>query len=554
MASGYHRLSINDESFPESPFIPNSSIKSLSPKSTRSGKSSHGDSSHAASVRRKHRLISIAAGTVMCLFGYEQGVFGGIIVGHEFQQYFHDPSPSMIGLVTSVYDLGCFAGAILALFVGEWLGRKRMLIVFTIIMTSGILVQTAAHSVTHLIWGRIIAGIGNGGNTSTAPVWHVETSVQNAKGKAVVKEMVVNVVGFILANIFTLLFSGLNTEAQWRFPLGIQLIFIVIILTMVPLLPESPRWLLSRGRDAEAKDILASLNEQDSEEEFLAIRQSVRIEQATEASWAQIFKGGQASRRLLLGMLLQVCQQLTGINVLCYFLPLVLHKSVGLSEFASRVLATATALFYLSAAAVSLRVIEAFRRRTLLMSMAAMQALAFLGVAISTEVGHDLTSGIIATVCISGYFIAFGFAWIAIPWLYPAEINSLSMRTKGAALATACDWLFNYAVVQTTPIGMHHLHWGIYLIYATLNAAFVPVVYYLVVETSGRSLEQIDRWFELNPGWLVHKADHSPVFEKMTVRGQSSESESAVEESEGMVQEFERENERSGATRHRMSF
>ena len=482
----------------------------------------------------------------------------------------------MVGLVTSVYDLGCCAGAIFALFVGEWLGRKRMLIIFTIIMTSGILVQTAAHSMTHLIWGRIIAGIGNGGNTSTAPVWHVETSVQSAKGKAVVKEMVVNVVGFILANIITLLFSGLNTEAQWRFPLGIQLIFIVIILTMVPLLPESPRWLLSRERDAEAKNILASLNEHDSEEEFLAIRQSVRIEQATEASWAQIFKGGQATRRLLLGMLLQVwyvglltssillsmtwthsrylSQQLTGINVLCYFLPLVLHKSVGLSELASRILATATALFYMSATAISLRVIESFRRRTLLMSMAAAQSLAFLGVAISTEVGHDITSGVIATVCISAYFIAFGFAWIAIPWLYPAEINSLSMRTKGAALATACDWLFNYAVVQTTPIGMHHLHWGIYLIYAIFNAAFVPVVYYLVVETSGRSLEQIDRWFELNPGWLVHKADHTPIFEHMAVRSQSPEPESAVEERDGMVQDYEREAEKSGAARHRTSF
>ena len=184
--------------------------------------------------------------------------------------------------------------------------------------------------------------------------------------------------------------------------------------------------------------------------------------------------------------------------------------------------------------------------------MAAAQSLAFLGVAISTEVGHDLTSGIIATVCISIYFIAFGFAWIAIPWLYPAEINSLSMRTKGAALATACDWLFNYLVVQTTPIGMHYLHWGIYLIYALFNAAFVPIVYYLVVETAGRSLEQIDRWFELNPGWLVHKADHSPAFECMTTGDEGMETMTAGE-NEGMVKAYERE-EGSEEARHRMSF
>lgn len=255
---------------------------------------------------RLHSLISVAAGTVMCLFGYEQGVFGGIIVGQEFQEYFHNPSPSLTGFVTSVYDLGCFAGALLTLVVGEWLGRKRMLIIFTIIMTSGILLQTGAHSMNHLLLGRFVAGIGNGGNTATAPVWHVETSHQDAKGKAVVKEMVVNVGGFVISNIITLAFSRMTTEAQWRFPLGIQVIFIVIILVLVPILPESPRWLLARGRDAEAKAILASLSEHDVERDFKGIRDSVREEMAVQASWAQIFKGGPATRRLVLGMLLQV--------------------------------------------------------------------------------------------------------------------------------------------------------------------------------------------------------------------------------------------------------
>lgn len=126
--------------------------------------------------------ISAAAGTVICLFGFEQGVFGGIIVGHEFQEYFRRPSLSPTGFVTSIYDLGCFAGALAALLVGEWLGQKRMLIDFTFIMAIVILIQTSASSINHFLWGRFIAGIGNGGNTATAPVWHVETSHQSAKG------------------------------------------------------------------------------------------------------------------------------------------------------------------------------------------------------------------------------------------------------------------------------------------------------------------------------------------------------------------------------------
>ena len=81
------------------------------------------------------------------------------------------------------------------------------------------------------------------------------------------------------------------------------------------------------------------------------------------------------------------------------------------------------------------------------------------------------------------------------------------MRTKGAALATACDWFFNYVVVQTTPLGIHYLKWGLYLVYAVLNACFVPLIYLFIVETAGKSLEQIDRWFAANPGWFVHRAD-----------------------------------------------
>ena len=230
-------------------------------------------------------------------------------------------------------------------------------------------------------------------------------------------------------------------------------------------------------------------------------------------------------------------QQLSGINVLCYYLPLVLNKSVGLAELPSRLLSTAIAILYMLSTAGSIYFVDRLGRRPLLMSMAAAMSIAFLGIAISTELSHGKGSfvpGVVATVFMTLYFLAFGFGWVSVPWLYPAEINSLSMRTKGAALATACDWLFNYIVVQTTPIGIHYLKWGLYLLYSILNACFVPIIYLLVVETAGMSLEHIDRWFAENPGWLVHKV------------GQSSRSDlndamdtGEAEETQAMVRAFE---------------
>ncbi len=232
---------------------------------------------------------------------------------------------------------------------------------------------------------------------------------------------------------------------------------------------------------------------------------------------------------------------------------------MGLSELASRLLATGNAMIFMLATVTSIFFIERLGRRPLLMGMAATQSIAFLGIAISTEVSHDRGShipGIIATVFICLYFIAFGFGWVAVPWLYPAEINSLSMRTKGAALATAMDWLFNYMVVQTTPIGIHYLKWGLYLVYSVLNATFVPIVYFLIVETAGKSLEQIDRWFAQNPSWLVHKAgdgksglstrahSNGSLHDRLPLnRDESDESEGMIKAHEQEVQRYDRSGE-----------
>lgn len=125
-----------------------------------------------------------------------------------------------------------------------------------------------------------------------------------------------NVLGFCLSNFITLGCSGITTEAQWRLPLGIQMVFVAIILVMVYILPESPRWLLAHGHEGEAKHVLSMLNDHGIHEEFEEIRASIQAEQAAQASWSQMFEGGLGTRRVLLGMVLQLAQQLSGVNAL----------------------------------------------------------------------------------------------------------------------------------------------------------------------------------------------------------------------------------------------
>ena len=111
------------------------------------------------------------------------------------------------------------------------------------------------------------------------------------------------------------------------------------------------------------------------------------------------------------------------------------------------------------------------------------------------------------------YYIFFGIGWQGVPWLYPTEINSLSMRTKGAALGTASNWAFNFMVVEITPIGIQSLQWKFYIIWTVFNASFVPIVYLFYPETADRTLEDIDRVFRDNPKVFVFR-DKDAISEK----------------------------------------
>ena len=151
---------------------------------------------------------------------------------------------SLVGTVTALYDVGCFFGAVAAFSIGERLGRKKSILLGTTIMTIGAIIQISAYSTAQMIVGRLVAGFGNGINTSTAPVWQSETSKASWRGKLVVIEMILNIAGFSLSNWMTYGFSYTSGPVSWRFPLAFQLIFMIVLFGTVPWLPESPRYIL----------------------------------------------------------------------------------------------------------------------------------------------------------------------------------------------------------------------------------------------------------------------------------------------------------------------
>ncbi|KAL8339115.1 hypothetical protein RB598_007432 [Gaeumannomyces tritici] len=467
--------------------------------------------------------ITIACATDMTLFGYDQAVFSGVIVTHDFLAL-HGlvGQTSMIATLSAIYAVGCFLGAVVAFSAGERLGRKRTVLLGTAVMSAGAALCTASHGLPQMFVGRVVTGVGNGVNTATAPVWQTETSRAAWRGRLVLLEMGMNIVGFCLCNWVNYAMSFAGGSVAWRFPLSFQFVLIAVLFATVPWLPESPRWLAAHGRHAEALQILGALEGRDVDDPSVEalhreIVFSVEYEREHAVRWRDLARGRASAagntktiRRLLLGAGTQLMQQFGGINIASYYMPTVFINAVGLSETLARLLSAVAATVYMFFSLGAVTLVEKWGRRGLMMLSTAGQLVSFLAITILlrfAERGEEDGSGRgPATASIFFfffYYISFGVGMLGVPWLYPTEINSLPMRTKGAAFATCTNWITNFAIVEITPIGIENIGWRFWIVWTIFNAVFLPVIYFFYPETSNRKLEDMDEYFRSGPRLIV---------------------------------------------------
>ncbi|KEQ89769.1 general substrate transporter [Aureobasidium pullulans] len=463
--------------------------------------------------------ITVACATDMTLFGYDQGVFSGVVVSDDFLELHNLVGPSktkVLSTVAAIYDVGCFIGAIIAFTVGERLGRKKTIILGTAIMSIGVILKTSSFSLPQMFVGRVILGIGNGINTATAPIWQTETAPARLRGKLVILEMMTNVGGFMIVNWINYGLSFVAGSIQWRLPLALQFIFIFVLFATVPWLPESPRWLIAHGHEVEAIQILADLENKSTDHAFIVAQHQeivygVQYEREHSIKWRDLLRGRtedgtKSARRLLLGAGTQFFQQFGGINIMSYYTPTIMITYVGLSNSMARLLSACNAVSYFIFAGVAVLFVERLGRRSLMMISTFLQLVAFLCISILLKYAMANGSTECAKAAIFFFFfynIAFAVGMLGVPWLYPTEINSLPMRTKGAAVATATNWITNFVIVEITPIGFQNLGWKFWPIWVVTNALFLPIIYLLFPETSSRTLEDLDAYFRSDPSLIV---------------------------------------------------
>lgn len=467
--------------------------------------------------------ITFAAGTGFALFGYDQGVFGAVLTNESFIKTFHDPSPTLQGHITATYDLGCFAGAILTMCQGSKHGNRRVILMGSVILVIGAILQTSAYHVPQMIIGRFVAGVGNGMNTASIPVWQSETVPARHRGHVMVLQLALNQVGNVTSQWinYGMTFIASNSMA-WRFPLAFQMFFAILTILLVPFLPDSPRWLVLKNRNDEALEVIRRLGgPRRSEEENRSMHAAIQWNVDHEMSMGKLTIRGifrrdslHTTRRVLLGAGTQFMQQWSGINAILYYLPVV-FASLGLDRNLSIILSCCNAINLLISTCVGALYVESVGRKKMMLWGAVAQSLCYTFVAIGLALGGKQRECVAVTFVFS-FMTAFGLSWIAVPWMYPAEINTQRMRIAGSGIATATNWITNYAVVLITPIGIANIAWRYYILYAVLNAAFVPVVQFFYVETARKSLEDIDRLFE-------GQSSDLPTFNSDSVREEPKE-------------------------------
>ncbi|KAI8677605.1 hypothetical protein NCS56_00650800 [Fusarium sp. Ph1] len=452
--------------------------------------------------------VSVLTSLGFMLIGYDNGLMGGLVNTPSFNNSFDSPSPDMVGVIVAIFEIGCFFGAICAAVWGERLGRRRTIFLGCIVMTAGAVLQSASYGRAQLIAGRIVSGLGLGVVNSTVPVLQAEFSPKASRGIFVCAQLSTLNLGICLVYWIDYAFSSHHGSYAWRVPVILQCVPIFIMMAILTIIPETPRWLAAHDRPDDCLATLARINAVSIDDpEVRRLHANITHTVAYEASigsgsWKDLLKNDsiKSQRRLILACAIQSFQQLGGINAVIYYASTLFERSIGFSTRMSALMSGFLQTWFFVASFIPWFLIDRVGRRPLLLSMISLMAAAMaVQAALIYQVENDGATaqgaGIGAAAMLFVFQGAFTIGFQATVWVYPSEVLPLRLRQRGSSISTAANWIFNYMIVQITPISIDNIGWRTYIIFAVLNTLWVPLIYLFFPETKGLELEDVDRLF-----------------------------------------------------------
>ncbi|MGH8147062.1 MAG: sugar porter family MFS transporter [Rhodanobacteraceae bacterium] len=436
-----------------------------------------------------------ATAVFTCLVGAMAGLMFGLDIGvisgaTQFIQHDFGISDRTVEHIVSWMMLGAAAGALIAGWLSSHLGRKRSLIAGSLLFALASIACGMSNSVQMLLFARLALGVSIGVLTFTAPLYLAEIAPERIRGAMVSLYQLMITIGILIAFLSDTAFSY---SGNWHWMLGIIAIPGVLFLLGVLALPDSPRWLMMVGRRDEAMAVLAKLRGDPAvvAREAADIQEQLRTPQR---GWHMFLQNRNFRRSVGLGVLLQIMQQLTGMNVMMYYAPRV-FGNVGFGVHAQMWGTVIVGVTNVLATFIAIGLVDRVGRKPILYAGFTTMAVGLGIVGAMMHIGITTSGEQIFTVAMLLMFIV-GFAMSAGPliWILCSEVQPLKGRDFGIGASTFANWIGNFVVGATfltllNKFGDANTFW----LYAGLNVLFFVFTLWLVPETKGITLEQIER-------------------------------------------------------------
>lgn len=478
--------------------------------------------------------------TVMCLclmiafggfvFGWDTGTISGFVAQTDFKRRFgqrHSDGTYYLsnvrtGLIVAIFNIGCAFGGLTLGRTGDLYGRKKGLVIVVSVYVVGIIIQIASVDKWYQYFiGRIISGLGVGGIAVLSPTLISETAPKHLRGTCVSFYQLMITLGIFLGYCTNYGTKNYSNSVQWRVPLGLCFAWALFMIGGMSMVPESPRFLVEKGRLEEARRSIAISNKLSMDDpgvtfELDTISAGVEAERlAGSASWGELFSNkGKILPRVIMGVMIQSLQQLTGNNYFFYY-GTTIFKAVGLEDSFQTSIVLGIVNF--ASTFVGLWTVERFgRRRCLLWGSATMAAcfviFASVGVKSLYPHGRDHASSKGAGNCMIVFtcFFIFCFAttWAPIAYVIVSETYPLRVKNRAMAIAVGSNWIWGFLIGFFTPFITSAINFSYGYVFMGCLVFSYFYVFFFVCETKGLTLEEVNDMYEegvlpwKSPNWV----------------------------------------------------
>lgn len=429
------------------------------------------------------------------LFGYDTGVINGAL---EPMSEELGLSVDNEGLVTSTLLIGAALGAALIGRLSDGWGRRKTIILLACIFFLGTVLCVVAPGLSMLLIGRFMLGLAVGGASTVVPVFLAELAPYEIRGSLSGRNEMMIVVGQLAAFVMNAILGNVlgHVDGVWRIMLAVAALPAIALFIGMLRVPESPRWLMARGRYDEALEVLKTIRSEDrAEAELAEVRALVKLESKTrETGISSILRNKWLRRILLVGIALAVFQQLTGINSIMYYGTIVLGEA-GFGRQAALIANVAPGIIAVIGAFIALWMMEKINRRTTILTGYTLTATIHLLIGLSSMLlpeGSAARPWVLLVLIVAFVGAMQTFLNVA-TWVLLSEIFPLHMRAVGMGISVFCLWIANALLSRffLNIVDAFSLT-GTFFGFAVINVIAVLVMFKFLPETRGRSLEDVE--------------------------------------------------------------